>query len=129
MQGSKLHAGAMPPGIRTPLFGLAALFTIFVMHNSIAAWEGSYPSLAADLIWGIAYYILVAMWMRADAHERQFALPFDFGLLLYMFGPLFLPWYTWSTQRWRGVIIALILLFAGYAPYLIGDLVWAYRVP
>lgn len=114
--------------VRTPLLGLFGLFGVFVVYHAVAAWNGSQPSIVADLIWGFGYYILLGMWMHADAHERGFELPLDFGLLLYLFGPLYLPWYMWSTQRWRGVGIALAILFAGYAPYLVGTIVRAIRI-
>jgi hypothetical protein len=69
------------------------------------------------------------MWMHADAHERGIGLPLDFGLLLYLFGPLYLPWYTWSALRWRGIGVAALLLFGGYAPYLIGAVIRSTRLP
>jgi len=98
------------------------------MYQIVAAWQGSNPSVEADFIWGIGFYVLLALWMRADAQQRSFPLPLDYGLLLYAFGPIYLPWYMWCTRRWQGVVIAVVILFAGYAPYLIGDLVWAYLV-
>jgi hypothetical protein len=114
--------------VRTPLVGLFGFFIMFAGYQAVAAWNGANPSVLADLIWGFGFYILLGMWMHADAHARGIALPLDFGLLLYLFGPLYLPWYMWSTQRWRGIALAVLLLFAGYAPYLLGAVIRGARI-
>ena len=92
---------------------LAATYAFF------ASVRGVQPSHALAFGWPIAFLFLVALWLVEDSKSfPAIYKPFEFGFLVYVVAPLYLPYYLWLTRRFWG----LLLLVGFVVLYCLGSL-------
>jgi hypothetical protein len=75
-----------------------------------------------SLAWAIIFSLLVAMWIDADSRgNSKVYRPYDFGFLMYLVWPLYLPYYLIRTRGTWGVawLIGFVALYL---------LSWAFRL-
>lgn len=57
------------------------------------------------LLWSLAFGVLVAMWIDADSRQREAVYrPYEYGFLIYLAWPLYLPYYLFKTRRGMGIV-------------------------
>jgi hypothetical protein len=95
--------------------------TASALHETLDSPSGL-PALlaAAFLASGIA------LWVLADARQRQRSIPYDFGSFVFFTWPLLVPIYLFSTRGWRAfapigcfILIYLAAALAGSIPLMI----------
>lgn len=97
---------------------LAALLSTYVV-------VGIAPSEAFALVAGLCWWILVGLWLVADARRRSAIPCFDFGFFCYLFLPVVVPWYCLSSRGRRGILLLATIAGLWLAPYLVAGVVWA----
>ena len=71
-------------------------------------------------IWVIVFYALVALWVDADSRERKHIYrPFEYDYLVFVFAPLYVPYYLVRTRGVAGILWLLALLALFYVGYLL----------
>jgi hypothetical protein len=64
--------------------------------------------LGADnllLVWSLSFYVLTVMWIEADSRSKlAIYRPYDFGFLIYLILPVYLPYYLVRTRGAKGLI-------------------------
>ena len=86
---------------------------------SLASAQGVQPSHALAYGWPAAFLFLVALWLVEDSKSYpSIYKPFEFGFLVYVLSPLYLPYYLWRTRRFLG----LLLLVGFVVLYYLGSL-------
>jgi hypothetical protein len=84
-----------------------------------ASAVGVRPSHALAFGWPIAFLFLVALWLVEDSKSFPVIYkPFEFGFLVYLAAPFYLPYYLWRTRRFGG----LLLLVGFVVLYYLGSL-------
>lgn len=72
---------------------------------------------AVSLTWKIIFIVLLIIWLDLDSRPRpDIYRPFEFGFLILVFWPVYLPYYLVKTRKIKTMIILpaiLILLFLG----------------
>ncbi|WP_370280694.1 hypothetical protein [Pontibacterium sp.] len=99
--------------------GMAVTEVAFNLHSETI-------SESTQVIWAIIFLFSTIMWAYYDADRKDFDKPFDFGLLVYVFWPIALPWYLLKTRGLEGVLIFLGFLFLFVGPWLAGYLTQIY---
>lgn len=91
---------------------------LVVLVVVIGVCSGIYWALGADLelsraylIWYIAWWWALTLWVLRDAHERGLPLAFDQGLFVYIAWPVYIPIYLVRSRGWKGIL--WLALFAG----------------
>jgi len=88
-------------------------------YASLASAQGVQPSHALAYGWPAAFLFLVALWLVEDSKSYPAIYkPFEFGFLVYVLSPLYLPYYLWRTRRFWG----LLLLVGFVVLYYLGSL-------
>jgi hypothetical protein len=105
------------------LLGLALGMTLL---ECFAAFEESEVSGSTQLLWGCISLVLTALWANEDSKANEFEKPFEFGFLIYMFWPVLLPWYLYSTRKTEGLILFLGILGLFFGPWLAGLVIYVY---
>jgi hypothetical protein len=92
---------------------LAATYAI------VARSYGIQPSHAIAYGWPVAFLILLVLWLVEDSRSYPTIYkPFEYGFLVYILAPVYLPYYCWRTRRFSG----LLLLTGLIALYILGSL-------
>ena len=101
------------------------LFSI-VMALSFSAYlaSGLIPSEAFQIVASSTWTVLLAMWVIGDARRRKRTPCLDFGMFCYLFSPLVVPWYCFSSRGWRGAVTLIALVVLWLMPYFVATLVW-----
>lgn len=77
-------------------------------------------------LWGFLYIVLVGTWVLYDGKSGDFDKPFDFGLFLYLFLPLLLPYYLVRTRGHEGIVTYLGFMAIYLLPEFSGLVSYAY---
>lgn len=77
---------------------------------------GIEPSALPELFIRLASLVSVVLWVEDDARLRQFSSIQDWGMFVFLFWPLLVPWYVFKTRGTRAWTLALVLLGAAVAP-------------
>ena len=81
---------------------------------------------SAQASWSIVFTILVAMWVQKDSRNNDFDQPFDFGLFLYLFLPLLLPYYLYCTRGVEGFVTFMGFIAIYCLPFFSGLVAYIY---
>lgn len=77
-------------------------------------------------LWGFIFIVLSIMWAYADARQRNFHKPFDFGFLAYVLWPIVFPWYLVTTRGIKGILLFFGFLTCWLGPWLAGLITYVY---
>jgi hypothetical protein len=78
---------------------LLSFICLLGFSEGAAQITGMPPSSLAYSMVGFAVYWTVYVWIKGDAAQCGLRLSSDFGLLLWLALPLYLPWYIWRTRK------------------------------
>src|SRR5437667_2269126 len=78
---------------------------------SAASAEGPGLSKRAELASRIAFSLVMASWVMADARKRRRRLCYDYDSFVFFAWPVILPVYLWQTRGARALLT--LLCFAG----------------
>jgi hypothetical protein len=86
---------------------------------ALAGWTGQLDVWTPQL--GILLYLLLLlMWVYLDAKQRpEIFRPFDFGLILFLFWYLYLPYYFVKTRGASGLAMLLGLVALPYLVFIV----------
>lgn len=83
-------------------------------------WAGLDTFSLTGQVWSVGFVLLIALWVTADSRGRvQVYRPHDFGWLVLLFWPIYLPYYLVHTRGWRGIILLAGLLVLWQLGYLL----------
>ena len=92
---------------------VASLICVLAMSalvDGLFFWRGIYDRPVTAAVADIMSALLLIMWVVVDQRDHpQVERPFDYGFLLMVFWPPYLPYYLWRTRRGTG-----LWMFAGF---------------
>lgn len=78
------------------------------------------PSKALCLLYTLVGVFLIALWIKKDSEIFGVTWCREMGLMLYVFGPLFLLVYLFQTRKWKALFVVLLISFLAFGGYYIG---------
>ncbi|WP_063685114.1 hypothetical protein [Bradyrhizobium stylosanthis] len=97
---------------------LICVLAASALFDGLFFWRGIYDKPATTALADTLSVILLAMWIVADQRDHpQVQRSFDYGFLLTIFWPPYLPYYLWRTRRVAGLWMCagfLCLLSLGF---------------
>lgn len=108
------------------LYALLVLAVGMAVVEIVAGLDGVEASSGTQLLYGIIVLVLTALWASEDSKHTGFDKPFEFGFLIYIFWPVLLPWYLYSTRKADGLVMFLGILAIFLGPWLIGTAIYVY---
>jgi hypothetical protein len=69
-----------------------------------------------EFLMSFGWFLMLVLWMDADARSRRRVPCYDFGMLAVLTFPLSVIWYCFWSRRWRGILFLLLLGGLFYAP-------------
>ena len=98
----------------------------FVLALLLSAYfaSGLIPSHAFQVVASFTWSVLLGLWVIGDASRRKLTPCVDFGLFCYLFSPLVVPWYCFTSRGWRGALTLFALIVLWLLPYFVATLVW-----
>ena len=104
---------------RTVLLIYVLLAVVVAVYHAALFWFGRLPGTLFNLAWAVVSLGLVIAWVELDCRERKgIYRPFEFGFLLLLFWPFYLPYYLFRTRHAFAVLwfVGLVgLFYLGYA--------------
>ena len=104
---------------RTVLVIYVLLSVVVAVYQVVLLELGRLPGTPFNLAWAVVSLGLVIAWVELDCRERKgIYRPFEFGFLLLLFWPFYLPYYLFRTRHAFAVLwlVGLVGLFClGYA--------------
>jgi hypothetical protein len=92
---------------------LGFMFIQAIARGAYAS-HGVAPSVRFQLLTTLGLLALLWFWFSAQVAKHQPRLMLDMGLMLLLFWFIFVPYYMWHYERWRGLakVFALCLAYA-----------------
>ncbi len=87
------------------------LFSIFLGFLNGRETEANPMPTRAELITGLAFPLLIAIWVSADARRRQRTIGYGFPALVFLLWPIFAPIYLFQTRGVRA-FLSILAFFA-----------------
>lgn len=109
-----------------------SISTLILLAISMAAVEvflnssGEVVSDSTQSLWGLVFLIVTIVWAMADSDINEFEKPFDFGFLMYIFWPVYLPYYLISTRGIEGIVLFFGFMGIWLGPWLAGLVAYTY---
>jgi hypothetical protein len=103
--------------VAAPAFGFAMLLALAVPFWVIVTVKGGEISDGSVNLYNAVLSLLVAWGVELDRIFLGGSAPFEYGAFMFFLWWALLPYYLFSTRRWRGLGIALALFFASSLPY------------
>jgi hypothetical protein len=101
----------------------AVLLFLCALSLQVALLQAITYSLGYELggyalaLWGTLFPLLLAWWVAEDSRGRRgIYRPFEFGWLVYLILPIYLPYYLYRTRGAAGALVLLgfiVLFFLG----------------
>lgn len=100
------------------LLSVATAMSVAVAtYRAAAYYQGYEPSAGFQQLWGLAWTLLLAIWVEEDSRDRlgDDRPSLDIGLLMYVLWIFYLPWYLLRTRGrkgwlWIAGFVALVFL-------------------
>jgi len=87
------------------LLAFVALSLLVGVADAYLYYRGAGSEIGMSLAWAVLLSTLVAMWIEADSRRyRAVYRPFEFGFLLFLVWPVYLPYYLLRTRRALGLL-------------------------
>ena len=89
---------------------LICVLAVSALFDGLFFWLGIYDRPVSAAVADTLSVILLVMWIVVDQRDHpQVERSFDYGFLLTIFWPPYLPYYLWRTRRGAG-----LWMFAGF---------------
>lgn len=88
--------------------------------------NGEVVSDETQMLWSFIFIVLSIMWAVEDTKNNKFEKPFNFGFLMYVFWPIFFPYYLWVTRRTDAIPMCSGFIFIWVGPWLMGLISYVY---
>ena len=94
---------------------LAGFFFISGMARGVYAAHGAEPSARFEVLTLMGMLALLWFWFVQQMRPHQPRLPMDMGVFLVALWFIFVPYYLWRYERWRGLgkVAALVTMYFG----------------
>jgi hypothetical protein len=111
---------------RVSIFAAVGISVVLATYDGWLSSRGMAPGEALLRLYNFTVAILLATWLIEDARVSARSGPsFDYGWFVMWVFPIYLPYYLYSTRRWRGLLILvgmlLLFLLPAIAESLVGD--------
>src|ERR1700687_3110127 len=87
-----------------PLVALTTLYSITLA--ACTAYSIEMPG-AIQLLWLFGFSLMVTLWVRAASRCRDFSLPYEFGTFVFFAWPVVVPYYTYRSRGWKGLLLGV----------------------
>ena len=91
----------------------------FGTHYPNDTWLQTYLLFERVIIW-----LLIGLWVASDARRFEIAWLHRIGPLVYLVGPLVIPFYLWQTRRLKGILPVVAFAAMVLAATAVGGLVY-----
>jgi hypothetical protein len=108
--------------------GLVAMSAGNCIVGAVAAARDASMSESTEMLWYLAFAILVTLWSKNDLASRGPDTAREYSyLLMFFFWPVVLPYHLVRTRGVEGAILFLGFLVIYMAPQIVQLYVWASR--
>ena len=105
----------MPKTKNYILLGLLSLSVLLSVYEGLQYVFGYDPAPHALQLWGLGFLLLVIMWVDNDSRiHRRNERCFDYFFFVYIFSPVYIPYYFYRTRgfvKGSAFLIGLLLLY------------------
>lgn len=108
------------------LFRQTWYFWIYFICVGFAAGRETDTALMSkrvELVSGLTFALMAAMWVATDARRRQRAMGYGFPALVFLFWRVFAPIYLFQTRGARAWVSLLGFLAIAFAAFLFGAVI------
>lgn len=85
---------------------MIVLAAIFSVGSAVIASHGLPVRRETEMLWSLAFQLILACWIRVDRQERGFRVPYEFDAFVFFAWPLVVPYYLFKTRGGRGLLVA-----------------------
>jgi hypothetical protein len=114
---------------RNSIFGAVC---VSLMVGIYAGWMAAHNLEPTDLLVNLYWFVLVlliATWLIADTRQSGRTQPtFDYGWFILIASVVYVPYYLFSTRRWRGLLVLALMVLVFFFSIAIGALLGAMYV-
>ena len=108
---------------RLSLYGAVC---VSLMVGTYAGWMGAHNLEPTELLltlYSFVITILLATWLIADTRQSGRAQPtFDYGWFILIASAVYVPYYLFSTRRWRGLLMLALMVLVLFFSLALGAL-------
>ena len=105
------------------LHAMFAVSILSALFDGLFYWFHAGKESTTTIIAGALCIYLMALWIKEDSKDHpEITRPFDYGFFVYLFWPIYFPYYLWRTRRGRGLKLFggfLLLLILGWLTQLL----------
>ena len=107
--------------------GIAIATTVFCsLVSALYVLGRTEPVPAVELFLTVGPFMAVILWLHQDARRRGVGAVQDFGLLMWIFWPVAIPWYAFASRGRGGwKLLAGVLALIGAAPLTLVIFAWS----
>jgi hypothetical protein len=105
--------------LAAPLWGLTALLVIATSFCVLITMQGGEISNASATFYNMAFGYLAAWGVELDRKALGISAPFEYSAFMFFFWLILLPFYLFQTRRWRGLVVAVAILFISSLPNIV----------
>lgn len=102
----------MLAGLRKLFPFLSAYYLLAVIWGVRSALFGA--SAQIDLVWAIAFNLILTWWMTSDARNRGKPISIFVASWIFLLAALVVPIYVIFTRGWRGVLLLFVHAIVWY---------------
>lgn len=108
------------------VIGLSVASVVYAIVEVIEALKEQATSVGTNIIWSIAFALLIALWSSNDAKQRDLYEPYESSFFIFLFWPFVLPYHLVKTRGTEGFLVFLGALSLYVFPFFSGLVTWAY---
>lgn len=103
------------------LIGLAFHAILLSVYETLRYLGGCGPSDRVQTLWRLIFFLMVVMWVDNDSRiHRKSERCFDYPFLVYIFSPVYLPYYFYRTRGFLfGSILMIFFVLLCCLPYIV----------
>lgn len=103
------------------LIGLAFHAVLLSVYETLQYLSGCGPSDRVRTLWQFIFFLMVVMWVDNDSRiHRKSERCFDYLFLVYIFSPVYLPYYFYRTRGFLlGSILMIFFVLLCCLPYIV----------
>lgn len=95
---------------RKILLALLLHSILFSVYEGLLYFQGNASSDHVRTLWQIIFLLFIIMWVDSDSRvNRKSERCFDYAFLVYIFSPIYVPYYCYRT---RGFLLGTIILLS-----------------
>lgn len=109
-----------------PFWSLAVLLAIATSFSVLMTIKGVEISSGPATLYDAAFGYLVAWGVELDRKALGISAPFEYSAFMFFLWWILLPFYLFQARRWRGVAVAIAILFVSSLPSIVALGVYAF---